>query len=710
MSNNLTPQEYDKIKKILKRSPNALELKLFEALWNEHCSYKSTNKWIKKLYNKNSIVLHSFGENAGAIDIGNEKALVFKIESHNHPSFINPYHGAATGVGGILRDIFVMGAKPIAIMNSLRFGDIKHNKTKHFCKEITKGISAYSNSFGVPTIGGEVEFDNSYNENILVNIFAAGLVSKNKIITNNTNSKNFSIYYMGAPTATDGLGGAIMASSTLSNDNNKLNIQLAQPFIGRCCYEAFLELLQNDAIIASTDLGASGLSCAISELAMKNNVGIELNLNNVPSLKNTITTEQLLFSETQERILVILKVGTESLAKNICEKWNIKFANIAHTTTHKSIYIKHNNNIIAKLPINIKAPIQHHSYSTHKAPLPIFLKMSNESISDTLLKLLSLPNLAAKNWFYNQFDSFIQGNTILHPGDSCGIVKIDNIKKAIAFKIDSKPIFCAIDAYKGAIASVVKCWRAINAVGGIPLAVTNNLNFGAPTNTRIMGQIIDTIKGLNRSCKTLNLPIISGNVSLYNETNNKSINPTPVIAAVGTLETWNKNKVSQGDIIYLIGAYPKKLRSSVLYKIHKEIGVYPPNFNLKKEMIYGEFVRNLVLKNIVKNCQPMAAGGILVVLSKMIINIKMGINLTIPPQNLFTKLFSEENAKYIMIIAPKKEKVLRNLAIKKNIKLQKIGIISRNEFQLEKIFNIDINTLINNFKLGIYNGLKLRRN
>lgn len=710
MNNNLTQHEYDKIKKFLKRVPNELELKLFEALWNEHCSYKSTKKFIKKLYNKNSIVLCSFGENAGAIDIGNEKALVFKIESHNHPSFINPYQGAATGVGGILRDIFVMGAKPIALMNSLRFGDINHKKTKHFCKEITKGIAAYSNSFGVPTIAGEVEFEDSYNENILVNIFAAGIVSKNKIITNDANSKNFNIYYMGAATSTDGLGGAIMASSTLSKSSDKLNIQLAQPFIGRCCYEALQELLENNAIIASTDLGASGIACAITELAIKNNVGIELNLNNVPSLKNTITAQQLLFSETQERILVILKAGTEQLAENICKKWNIKFATIAHTIAPKKIYIKHNYNIIAELPINLKAPLQQHCYTKNKIVAPIFPKMNNEAISDTLLKLLLLPNLAAKNWFYNQFDSFIQGNTILHPGDNCGIVKIDNIKQAIAFKIDAKPSFCAIDAYKGTIASVIKCWRAINAVGGTPLAVTNNLNFGSPTNSTIMAQIIDTIKGLNKACKAFNLPIISGNVSLYNETNNSSINPTPVIAAVGTVETWHKNKALQGDIIYLIGEYPKKLRSSILYKIDKELTVYPPNFNLKKEIVYGKFVRNLVLKNIIKNCHPMAAGGILIVLSKMIIKAKLGINLTISPKNLFIKLFSEENTSYIITIAPEKEKILTNLAMNENILLQKIGIITGDKFKLEKIFNLDINTIINNFKFGIHNVLKFKKN
>lgn len=702
----LTEIEKKQIQKILKRKPNDVELKMFAALWNEHCSYKSTKKLLKNLYNKNAIVLSEPNENAGVIDIGDNKALIFKVESHNHPSYIEPYNGAATGVGGILRDIFVMGAKPVALMNALRFGNIKHPKTKNFCKLISKGIAVYSNSFGVPTIGGEVEFDDCYNNNILVNVFAAGIASKDKLISRKTKLKNFNVYYIGASTSNDGVGNSIMASSSFSCKEKEENIQIANPFIGRCCYEAFQELLNYNLIEASTDLGASGLACAITELGDSNNCGIELNLNNVPSTNKNLSAEELLFSETQERILVIIKQNNEDLASQICKKWNIAFSKIATSTIEPFIKIEHNNNVISNIPIKAEVPLKPYNYLIEKTSPPLFKNISINIIENTILKLIELPNFASKEWFYSQFDSYIQSNTIIHPGDNCGVIKLENNTKMLAFKIDSNPSFCSIGPYKGTINSVVKCWRSIISIGAQPLAITNNLNFGSPENPKIMGHIITSIKAMNKACYALNLPIVSGNVSLYNQTNNKAIKPTPTIAAVGISSRQISNRIYQDNSIFLLGDMPRNLCNSILHFVDSDFTAYPPTHNLKKELIYGEFIKKLYKEDLITNCQPIISGGILMTLTRLIIKTKIGIKLKLPLNNLFIKLFSEEDATYIITLPKENEKNLKILATEKKIKIKKLGVLKGTEFKLEKVFNIDINVIIKKFHNGIYNGFK----
>ena len=663
---------------------NDTERCIIDTLNSEHCSYKSTKKFIKLLYKNSEKVIHSFGENAGAIDIGDGNALVFKIESHNHPSYIEPYNGAASGVGGILRDIFIMGAKPVALMNSLKFGAINEKDTPFFIEQISKGIANYGNCFGVPMLGGETNFDPCYNKNVLVNVFAAGIARKDKLITSIINQPEFDIYYMGPSTSTDGIGGAIMASDTFSSfETLPPNVtQIADPYIGRCCYDALQEMLDIDAVIAGTDLGAGGLACAIAELALKNNVGIHLELENVPLASPDIKDKDILLSETQERSLLVLNKDKVKEALKIANKWGIYLQKIADSTKEQTLHITRNKTTIAHLKLaNLQnSPSNLHNIPKKKTKVPVIT--IKDDLTTHLINLLKEPNNICKEWIYNQFDSNIQSNTIIPPGDSCGAIRIPDINKAILFKITSTPNICDIDAYTGTKYAVTQCYRSINAYGGTPLAITNNLNFGSPEDPIVARQIQSVMKGLNNAAKAYNMPIISGNVSLYNQTDGVFIKPTPTIAAVGLIDNWQslkQNRAPQiGDFIYFIG----KSSTSIT-----------PKLILQEEIDSGILVHSLINNDILTYCEAVCSKGIALTLVKLAIKHNTGVELYIKKiKSIVHTLCNPYKAQYILTIDPAKEcNFIKFISGFKNYK--KIGKITGDRFKLNNCINLPIKFL-----------------
>jgi len=541
-NHGLGKKEYQLICDLLKRSPNLLELGIFSAMWNEHCSYKSSKLHLKKLPTKNKIVIQGPGENAGIVDIGDNFAIVFKIESHNHPSYIEPYQGAATGVGGILRDVFTMGARPIANLNSIHFGSPKHHKTKNLLNGVVSGIGGYGNCVGIPTVGGETHFDESYNNNILVNAMTVGLINKDKIFYSKASGINKPVVYVGSKTGRDGIHGASMASAKFEDDadEKKPTVQVGDPFTEKLLLEACQELMQDDSIIAIQDMGAAGLTSSSVEMAAKGKLGIELNLNKIPCRELNMSPYEIMLSESQERMLMILNTGKEEKAKKIFDKWNLDFSIIGKTTNTQKIILKFNDKTVADIPLEIlsaKAPI--YNRKSIKTKLPKKNNYKNEikkiKISEVLKKIISHPNICNKKWIWEQYDHTVMGDTMQKPGGDSGVIRVHKTKKAIAMTVDSSADYCSAHPLSGGKQIVCESWRNLIAVGSKPLAITNCLNFGNPEKEKIMGEFVETIDGISQACKYLNYPVVSGNVSFYNETNDNSIKPTPVIGAIGLI-------------------------------------------------------------------------------------------------------------------------------------------------------------------------------
>lgn len=660
----LSSEEYDKILEIMGRIPNHTELGIFSVMWSEHCSYKSTRIHLKKLPTTAPWVICGPGENAGVIDIGDGQAAIFKMESHNHPSFIEPYQGAATGVGGILRDVFTMGARPIANMNALRFGEASHPKTRHLVSGVVAGIGGYGNCIGVPTVGGECNFHKSYNGNILVNAMTVGIADKDNIFYSAASSIGSPVVYVGAKTGRDGIHGATMASAEFddNSEEKRPTVQVGDPFTEKLLMEACLELMATDAILSIQDMGAAGLTSSSLEMAAKGNAGIELEMDKVPTREEGMTPYEMMLSESQERMLMVIKPEKEDMARAIFDKWEVSFAVIGKITDTGRIILKMHGEIAADMPIaplSDAAPLYDRpSEPTPKAKEIDFKKLKAPSdVNEVLKKLLGTPDLASKRWIYEQYDSQVGNDTIAKSGGDAAIVRVHGTKKGLAISTDCTPRYCYADPVEGGKQAVAETWRNITAVGAKPLAITNCLNFGNPQKPRIMGQIVGALDGMAQACRALDYPIISGNVSLYNETNGVAVQPTPAIGGVGVIAdvatSVGNNFKSSGETILLIGKNKGHLGASIyLREIEGSEEGSPPPVNLEIERKNGDFVRSQIEQGKVSSCHDISDGGLYVAIAEMAMRNKVGCTLDIIGDEvpLFAQIFGEDQARYILSV------------------------------------------------------------
>ena len=708
----LKPEEFEKIKKLLKREPNFLELGIFSAMWNEHCSYKSSRIHLKKLPTKGKQVIQGPGENAGVIDIGDDDAIVFKIESHNHPSYIEPYQGAATGVGGILRDVFTMGARPIALLNSIHFGSPEHAKTKSLLNGVVSGIGGYGNCIGIPTVAGETKFNETYNDNILVNAMAVGHAKKNKIFYSKAKGLNKSVVYVGSKTGRDGIHGASMASAEFdeNSEEKKPTVQVGDPFTEKLLMEACLELMKDNSIISIQDMGAAGLTSSSVEMASKGDLGIELELSKVPCREENMTPYEMMLSESQERMLIILEDEKEHSAKKIFDKWDLDFVVIGKTTNTNSLTLKFNGKIEGEIPIDAlasKAPIYDRKWTKKKTiKKSIDLKnLKKIKIEDALVKILSSPNHSNKSWVTNQYDQSVMCDTIQKSGSDAAIVRIHNKDKAIAVSVDSSAAYCKSHPLTGGKQIVCENWRNLITVGARPLAITNCLNFGNPENHEIMGEFAECLEGIKEACEFLNYPVVSGNVSFYNGTNKKNIFPTPVIGGVGLIKKISKplnhNFKKEKSKLILIGKTFGHLEQSCFLKENFSImeGM-PPEINLLNEKNNGECLLKLIGKNLVLSAHDISNGGLIIALSEMSMNSNYGakINKTKELTNSFKYFFGEDQARYVLEIDENDIKVVEKILKDNNIYYKIIGFTQKDYFEIEgelKISNKELFKLNN---------------
>ena len=664
----LKPEEYNKIISLLggRNAPTYTELGIFSAMWNEHCSYKSSKKWLKTLPTKGPRVIQGPGENAGVVDIGDGQAVVFKMESHNHPSYIEPYQGAATGVGGILRDVFTMGARPVAAMNALRFGAPDHEKTRHLVSGVVAGVGGYGNAFGVPTVGGEVEFDERYNGNILVNAFAAGLADTDAIFYSKAEGVGLPVVYLGAKTGRDGVGGATMASAEFGDDieEKRPTVQVGDPFTEKRLLEACLELMQTGAVIAIQDMGAAGLTCSAVEMGAKGDLGIELDLDKVPVREENMTPYEMMLSESQERMLMVLHPEKEAVARAVFEKWALDFATVGKTTDDLRFRVKWQGEEVANLPIKElgdEAPEYDRPWTEPKKPAPLTVgDVPQMDVADALLKLMGSHQIASRRWVYEQYDTLIQGNSLQRPGGDAGVIRVEgHDAKALAFSSDVTPRYCEADPYEGGKQAVAECWRNLTATGAEPLAATDNLNFGNPERPEIMGQLVFAIKGIGEACTALEFPIVSGNVSLYNETNGRGILPTPTIGGVGLLPDWNKMArigfTGANQVILLVGSPASRgthLGQSVyLRDLFGRKDGPAPHVDLAHEKRTGDFVRKLIRSGVATACHDLSDGGLAVGLAEMAVASGIGATITdLDDQDPILQYFGEDQGRYLVTV------------------------------------------------------------
>jgi phosphoribosylformylglycinamidine synthase len=657
----LKPDEYERILKLIGRVPSFTELGIFSAMWNEHCSYKSSRIHLRTLPTKAPWVIQGPGENAGVIDIGDGLAVVFKMESHNHPSYIEPYQGAATGVGGILRDVFTMGARPIACLNALSFGDPKSPRTRALVAGVVAGIGGYGNSFGVPTVGGEVRFHRRYDGNILVNAMAVGLAAKDKIFYSAASGVGMPIVYLGSKTGRDGIHGATMASAEFGADaeEKRPTVQVGDPFSEKLLLEACLEIMAKGCVIAIQDMGAAGLTCSAVEMGAKGDLGVTLDLDAVPCRETGMSAYEMMLSESQERMLMVLRPEKEKEAEAIFRKWGLDFAIVGETTPTKRFVVRHGDAVMADLPIKElgdEAPLYDRPH-VERAKQPVIDAASvvpPMPVAEVLEKLIGAPDLCSKRWVWEQYDHVILGNTVQRPGGDAAVVRINEGPKALALTSDVTPRYCEADPFEGGKQAVAEAYRNISAVGGKPLAITDNLNFGNPERPEIMAQLVGCIRGIGEACKALSFPVVSGNVSLYNETNGRAILPTPTIGGVGLLDEFTKSMTlafaSEGEAIMLIGETHGWLGQSLYLRdtCNREEGA-PPPVDLAAEKRNADFVRGLIRDGLVSAVHDISDGGLLVALAEMAIASGIGAVLEAPsrlPAHAFW--FGEDQARYVI--------------------------------------------------------------
>jgi len=666
----LAPEEYEQVLAALGREPNLVELGIFSVMWSEHCSYKSSRLHLKKLPTSAPWVICGPGENAGVIDIGDgpdgkPQAAIFKMESHNHPSYIEPYQGAATGVGGILRDVFTMGARPIANLNALRFGRPDHPRTRHLVAGVVAGIGGYGNCVGVPTVGGEVNFDAAYDGNILVNAMTVGIADQDKIFYSAASGVGNSIVYVGSKTGRDGIHGATMASADFSEDSDEKRptVQVGDPFTEKLLIEACLELMASDAIVAIQDMGAAGLTSSSVEMASKGGVGIRLDMNAVPQREEGMTPYEMMLSESQERMLMVLKPGREGEAEAIFKKWELDFAVIGTVTDTGRMELVWNGETVCDIPLGPladDAPLYERPFVRTPPPAPLGDVPESTDIAADLLKLMASPAIASRRWIWEQYDSQVGADTVQTGGDAA-VVRIHGTRKALAMTTDCTPRYCFADPHEGGKQAVAEAYRNLCAVGARPLAITNCLNFGNPQRPEIMGQIVGCLEGMSEACLALDMPIVSGNVSLYNETKNddgsgSAILPTPAIGAVGLLDDWEASATigfkAEGHDIILIGGHGRHLGQSLwLREIGARLGGPPPPVDLAEERRAGEFVRDELSRGEYSAVHDVADGGLLVAIAEMALAGGIGAHLDRLDDDP-AAAFGEDQGRYVVTAPP----------------------------------------------------------
>jgi len=689
-AHGLTPEEYERLVKLIGREPSFTELGIFSAMWNEHCSYKSSKIHLRRLPTEAPWVIQGPGENAGVIDIGDGLAVVFKMESHNHPSFIEPYQGAATGVGGILRDVFTMGARPIACLNALSFGDPSHPKTRHLVAGVVAGIGGYGNSFGVPTVGGEVRFHRRYDGNCLVNAMAVGIAERDKIFYSAASGVGMPIVYLGSKTGRDGIHGATMASAEFGADaeEKRPTVQVGDPFSEKLLLEACLEIMAHDCVIAIQDMGAAGLTCSAVEMGAKGDLGVTLDLDKVPCRETGMSAYEMMLSESQERMLMVLKPEKEQEAEAIFCKWGLDFAVVGETTAPMRFLVRHGGAVMADLPIKElgdEAPVYQRPFvDSPKRPAidPASVKPPM-GIAEALQKLVGAPDLCSRRWVFEQYDHVILGNTVQRPGGDAAVVRINDGPKALALTADVTPRYCEADPHEGGKQAVAEAYRNLTAVGALPLAVTDNLNFGNPERPEIMGQLVGCIRGIADACRALSCPVVSGNVSLYNETNGQAILPTPTIGGVGLLDDFAKSMTlsfkAEGEAILLIGETRGWLGQSLYLReiCGREEGA-PPPVDLAAEARHGRCVRSLIRDGLVSAAHDLSDGGLLVALAEMAIASGIGAVVEAPsdapgdlPGHAFW--FGEDQGRYVVTVRAERVAEVLRAVRSADVRLHRLG-------------------------------------
>ncbi|RBO54457.1 phosphoribosylformylglycinamidine synthase subunit PurL [Rhodovulum sp. BSW8] len=675
-AHGIKPDEYARILQLLNRAPTFTELGIFSAMWNEHCSYKSSKKWLRTLPTTGPQVICGPGENAGVVDIGDGQAVIFKMESHNHPSYIEPYQGAATGVGGILRDVFTMGARPIAAMNALSFGEVSHPKTRQVVHGVIEGVGGYGNCFGVPTVGGEVRFHPAYNGNCLVNAFAAGLADADKIFYSAASGVGMPVVYLGAKTGRDGVGGATMASAEFDEgiEEKRPTVQVGDPFTEKRLMEACLELMASGAVISIQDMGAAGLTCSAVEMGDKGDLGIRLDLDRVPCREARMTAYEMMLSESQERMLMVLRPEKEAEAKAIFDKWDLDFAIVGETIPEDRFLIVHGGEVRADLPLKAlsgNAPEYDRPWVETPPAAPMDDVPGIDPI-DGLKALISSVNYCSRHWVYEQYDTQVMADTVIRPGPGAGVIRVHGTEKALAFTSDVTPRYVRANPVEGGKQAVAEAFRNLSAVGARPLATTDNMNFGNPEKPEIMGQFVGAIKGIGEACLALDMPIVSGNVSLYNETDGVPILPTPTIGAVGLLETLDEliaGVPAEGHLALLIGETAGHLgQSALLYEVFNREDGDAPRVDLEAERRNGDFLR--ANRALIAAATDLADGGL--ALAAFELAEAGGIGVTLDAADTPT-LFGEDQARYLVAAGFDAAEALMVAAAKAGVPLTAVG-------------------------------------
>jgi len=724
-SHGLTQDEYEKIKRALGREPNFTELGVFSVMWSEHCSYKSSKPYLKQLPTEGRYVLQGPGENAGVVDIGDGLAVAFKMESHNHPSFIEPYQGAATGVGGILRDIFTMGARPIASLNSLRFGAIDHPRTRYLVSGVVAGIGGYGNCIGVPTVGGEVYFDECYNANILVNAFTLGITKKKRIFTGIAKGVGNPVIYVGSKTGRDGIHGATMASESFSEEKEQRRptVQVGDPFTEKLLLEACLELMETDSIIGIQDMGAAGLTSSSAEMAGRGSSGVELDLSRVPLRERGMTAYEILLSESQERMLLVARKGTEEEVRRIFDKWDLDAVVIGKVTADHKFRALFEGTEVVSIPISAltdEAPVYQRPTRRPEGrdaleQLDLAQVEEPGDLGTCLKRLLESPNLASKEWVYRQYDHFVRSNTVVAPGADAAVLRVKGTDKGLALTVDGNGRYCYLDPYVGGALAIAEAARNLACVGARPIGLTDCLNFGSPENPEVMWQFSQVIKGMRDACIALNVPVVSGNVSFYNETDGVPIYPTPTVGMVGLLAKvrrvvtpWFK---SAGDLVVLLGRTREELGGSEYLKvIHRLVKGMPPWIDLQLERAVHKCCLEAIDKRIVRSAHDVSDGGLAVALAECCIcgpDKPLGVRIEMREMiRGDALLFSESQSRIVVSLQEKDLGELRAIAAKENVPVQVLGSVGGTRLMIQPLLQVPVEELRALWSLALPNQLK----
>ena len=680
----LSADEYILVMESLGREPTLVELGIFSVMWSEHCSYKSSKKWLKTLPTEAPWVICGPGENAGIVDIGDGQAAIFKMESHNHPSFIEPYQGSATGVGGILRDVFTMGARPVANLNALRFGDPDNPRMRHLVSGVVAGIGGYGNCVGVPTVGGECQFDPAYNGNILVNAMSVGVAPADKIFYSAAAGVGNPVVYVGSKTGRDGIHGATMASAEFDDESEEKRptVQVGDPFTEKLLIEACLELMATDAIVAIQDMGAAGLTCSSVEMADKGGVGLRLDLDKVPVREAGMVPYEIMLSESQERMLMVLRPGAEEIARAIFEKWELDFAIVGELTDDGRFSALWQGDLVLDIPVAPlvdKSPELDRPWTPTPPPAQAVLPKAEMAQDEALLELMGSPDLASRRWIWEQYDHLVMGDTVQRPGGDAGVVRVLGADKALAVTTDCNPRYCLADPATGGAQAVIEAWRNLTAVGARPLAITDCMNFGNPERPEIMGQFVGCIDGMREACTALEFPVVSGNVSLYNETNGQAILPTPAIGGLGVIDdiaqTASIAFTEEDMVILLAGTTQGHLgRSSYLRVVCGIDTGAPPPVDPAQEKRIGDFVRGLITRAGVTCCHDLSDGGLLVAVAEMALAGGIGADIEVPANRpAHAWLFGEDQARYLIAVPEAASAAILEAAEQADVPLAAIG-------------------------------------